>query len=487
MGSQRNEREMLADNTGHATGMQDSAAIYADNVVFGSRQGHGFAFEKANHEADKWAGKDAHLVGGNNAKNGADRLVDGQLIQSKCCSSGSKCIAETFDKDTGLFRYLDSNGRPMQIEVPSDMYDDAVEALAERIKKGQVPGVKNPAEASNIVRKGRFTYKQACNIAKAGTVEGLAYDAANGVKLAGTAMGITALLTFAVGIWQGKSRNEALDAACFNGICVGGTSLVTSILTAQVGRTGIENTLRTGTDWAVKQLSPKVVEALANAFRNGNNIYGAAAANHVSKLLRGQIAVAAIVTTVLTVDDFIALFSRQISGTQAFKNICKTAVGVASGSAGFWGGAALGAKAGASLGPTGAAVGSVAGGIIGATAGGWSGSKLVNTGLDAVIDDDAIAIGALMERTFGQLAEDYLLSEKEAEEAIADFRVLDMESTVRDIYASDNRENYTYDLMLPFFERVAIQRPPVFRPPKKKIAAATESLIGKLAQAEIVN
>lgn len=33
MGSQRNEREMLADNTGHATGMQDSAAIYADNVV----------------------------------------------------------------------------------------------------------------------------------------------------------------------------------------------------------------------------------------------------------------------------------------------------------------------------------------------------------------------------------------------------------------------------------------------------------------------
>ena len=61
----------------------------------------------------------------------------------------------------------------MQIEVPSDKYDAAVEAMQEKIKNGSVPGISDPEEAKNIVRKGHFTYEQAKNIAKAGTVESL--------------------------------------------------------------------------------------------------------------------------------------------------------------------------------------------------------------------------------------------------------------------------------------------------------------------------
>lgn len=477
MNNKPNEDRTLADNAGYASGMQDSSAIWADNVVMHNPKGaHGFAAEKANHLADKVTGNDAQLIGGDNAKNGADRLVNGQLIQTKYCASGSKCIASTLDKNTGRFRYFDSAGKPMQIEVPSDMYDSAVQKMAECIEKGLVDGVTDPAEAGNIVRKGHFTYKQACNIAKAGTVESLTYDAVNGLQLASSAMGITALLTFAVSVWQGKSKADALDAACFSGICVGGIAWVTSILTSQVGRTGMENSLRAGTDWVVKQMSPKVVNALANAFRNGNNIYGASAANHVSKLLRGQLAVTVVVTAVLSVDDFIALFSREISGTQAFKNICKTGAGVAGGSAGAWGGAA----AGAAFGP----VGAVVGGIIGGAAGGWGASTVANAGLDAVIDDDSVDIEKLMNQTFGQLGEDYLLSEEEAHAAIADFRTLDMEKTIRAIYAADDREQYTHALMQPFFERVASQRPPVFRPPRKKLAAATEKVLEQLVHTE---
>lgn len=47
----------------------------------------------------------------------------------------------------------------MQIEVPSDKYDDAVRAMKSRIERGEVPGVSNPNEAENIVRKGSFTYE----------------------------------------------------------------------------------------------------------------------------------------------------------------------------------------------------------------------------------------------------------------------------------------------------------------------------------------
>ena len=83
----------------------------------------------------------------------------------------------------------------MQIEVPSDKYDAAVEAMQEKIRKGKIPGVTDPDEAKNIVRKGHFTYEQAKNIAKAGTVESLTYDAVNGAIIATSAFVVKILKT----------------------------------------------------------------------------------------------------------------------------------------------------------------------------------------------------------------------------------------------------------------------------------------------------
>lgn len=104
-------------------------------------------------------------------KNGADRLVDGVKIQTKYCKTGSKCISECFEDNT--FRYLNSDGTPMQIEVPSDKYDSAVQAMQNRIRNGQIPGVSDPGKAEEIVRKGAFTYEQVRNVAKFGTVQSL--------------------------------------------------------------------------------------------------------------------------------------------------------------------------------------------------------------------------------------------------------------------------------------------------------------------------
>ena len=260
----------IQNDIGTAAGVLGSAENYADNVVFGATRGHGFAAEKANHLKDVFTGKDAKIVGGDNAKNGADRLVDGINIQTKYCKTGSKCISECFDENG--FRYINNDGTPMQIEVPADKYESAVKAMEERINKGQIPGVSDPKLAKDIVKKGAFTYEQVKNIAKFGTVESLTYDAVNGVKLAGTAMGISAAVSFALAMWNGDDFETALEGACYTGLKIGGIAWVSSIISAQLGRTGIEQSLRGATDWVVQQMGPKAAAWIANSLRSGNAI-----------------------------------------------------------------------------------------------------------------------------------------------------------------------------------------------------------------------
>ncbi|HEY1129744.1 MAG TPA: hypothetical protein VGF12_10105 [Roseateles sp.] len=455
---------------GYALGANQSASIYSDNVVMGGAAGHGFAAEKANHLYDQLSGKDAALVGADNAKNGADRRVDGKFIQTKYCQSGSDCIAAAFEK--GQYKYVNRDGTLMQIEVPSDMYEAAQAAMRDRISRGEVPGVSNPDAAEQLVRKGHFTYQQAKNIAKFGTLESLTYDAVNGLKLAGTAMGMSAALTFAVATWRGAPYAKALDAACFEGFCVGGVSWIGTILSAQLGRTSLESSLRTGTDYLVKQMSPKLTAALANAFRNGNNIYGAAAANHVSKLLRGNVATTIVVTAVLSVDDFCSLFSREISGKQAFKNIAKTVSGVAGGAAGAWAGASLGS---AFFPGVGTAVGAVVGGLaVGAGA-----SMAANKGLDTVIDDDAVDLGRVLERAFAKLAQEYLLNEQEALNAMQGIQLLDMEGLLRRMHACADRTEYAVEVCRPFIEDQVHDRLPVFLPTDSEFVAAAGRMVAR--------
>ena len=108
----------------HGFGTNQESLIISENIVMNGKQGHGFAAEKSNNLIDKIYGNDAKIIGGDNAKNGADRLVNGIEIQSKYCKTGAECIDACFDK-AGEFRYINSKGQPMVIEVPADKYDEA--------------------------------------------------------------------------------------------------------------------------------------------------------------------------------------------------------------------------------------------------------------------------------------------------------------------------------------------------------------------------
>ena len=141
--------DAVASGVGNAAG-GTKAAEFAERAERAARpRGHGFVAEDANTLIDKLMGRKASVVGDNNAKNGADRIVDGISIQTKYYTTGKGAINACFDKD-GKFRYL-INGKPMQIEVPKDKYDEAVQTMAEKIRQGKVPGVNDPSKAKEIV------------------------------------------------------------------------------------------------------------------------------------------------------------------------------------------------------------------------------------------------------------------------------------------------------------------------------------------------
>ena len=76
---------------GIANGTYNTVNKLYDEEKFRARQGHGFAAERVEHLYDKLTGHDAKILGDDNIKNGADRIVDGTLIQSKCCRTGRAC------------------------------------------------------------------------------------------------------------------------------------------------------------------------------------------------------------------------------------------------------------------------------------------------------------------------------------------------------------------------------------------------------------
>ncbi len=475
----RLSREEVA---GVSAGVAGSGTNYADNVRFGAQHGHGVAAEKANHLFDTFTGKDARVVGGDNAKGGPDRIVGGIEIQTKYCSSGVKCIAECFEG--GEFRYFGGDGSPMQIEVPSDMYEGAVKAMEGRIAKGQVSGVSDPAKAREIVRKGQFTYAQAKNIARFGTIESLTYDTVNGVKLAAQAMGVSAALSFAVSIWNGEDPETALRQACVTGIKVGGIAWAGSILAAQLGRTGVEQTLRGTTDWVVKQIGPKAAATVANALRSGTSIHGAAAINHVSKLLRGNIVTGIATTAILSSVDFARMFQGRMSGAQLFKNVATTASGVAGGTAGWMAGTAMGAAIGSVVPGVGTVFGGAIGAFAGAFAGGAATSKVVTAVLDEFIEDDAKEMLKIVEKTFGILCVDYLLNEKEALAVLEELQKLDLPVTLRDLYASNDRNVHARSVLEPLVEEQVRARKRILLPSSNDLAKQTGVILQQAAEAE---
>ena len=470
--------------------VSNASSMYFDDKIVTPR-GHGFAAEHANHMADKFMGRDAKIVGDDNAKNGADRVVDGVNVQTKYCRSGSACVGECFEK--GNYRYWNADGTPMQIEVPKDMYDAAIKAMEDRIKRGEVKGVTDPAEAKNMIRKGHFTYDQVRNIAKAGTVESIIYDAASGAVIARNAFGITAVISFALSIWQGEEFEVAIKHATIQGLKSGGIAFATAVLSGQLSKAGLNSLLVSSSEAIAKAIGPKASAVLINAFRSGTNIYGAAAMKSLAKLLRNNGITAAVSFAVLSVGDVTNIFRGRISGKQLFKNLTNTGASIAGGTGGWIGGTALGAKAGAAIGTfiapgagtaIGAGIGSTVGGLVGALGLGTASSKVSEVVLDQFIEDDADAMVKIIQNVFTSLSEEYLINKKEAEDITTALQQVLDGKLLKIMFASENREQFAQDLLIGLFDDVARNRKFIALPSEEQFQDGLRIVLEEIADKE---
>ena len=380
-----------------------------------TKGGHGFSAEDANHFIDLLRGRSAQVVGVTNEANGADRLVNGVLIQSKYFSSATQTMSSAFDGGGGGYRYAGQ-----LLEVPRDQYHTCVELMRIRISSGRVPGHTNPADAELIVQRGTITYQQARNIAKPGKIESLVFDASSQAVTSTYVFAVSFAVAFAQSRWSGNDLKIATKEAVASGLVAGRTTLITGIVTAQLLRTKGASLGAVAIRSAVKNVSRtsfgrEAVHRIAVGSL-GRGVYGAAAANHVSKLLRTNVISGGVVALIASTPDFHrAILERSISWKQLSKNVSINVAGIASGTAGWLGGVAIGASIGSLIPVLGTAAGGIVGGVLGAVGGGMGGTTAAKKLADRIVTDDQVPLMALIQREFQRLAFEHLLTETETD------------------------------------------------------------------------
>jgi hypothetical protein len=331
--------------------------------------GHGFAAEDVNAQNDRWHGRTVDQVGRDNSLNGPDRIVNGQSIQTKYCQTPQRTVAAAFDGNG--YRY---SGQ--KLEVPKDQYEECVRLMRERIAAGEVPGVSDPAEATNIVKKGSCTYDQALRVAKAGNIDSIVFDVKTQAVGCASAAGLSLIIGAAYAVAHGASPKEAMKQAGKNAAKVGGEALVSGVTSSQILRTTAGRNalaaIERGANNAVKavcktELGAKCVEKLASGFA-GQQIAGGAAKNVLVRGLSSNAVTGTVTLAVTSIPGAIKVIRGKKSAAEFGKDVATNGAGIAAGTGGWTAGAAIGTA----LCP---GVGTVIGGIIGGIGGGIAGSS----------------------------------------------------------------------------------------------------------------
>lgn len=404
------------------------------------RGGWGFSAEDANALADRWQGKKVECVGTSNTLNGADRISDGVLIQSKYCYTVRCSIESAFGPDGGSYRY---SGQV--IEVPKDQYAACVEIMREKIRSGQVPGTTDPAAAETMVKAGHTTYDQARKIAQAGTFSGVWFDMKTHAMSGGIAAGLSGVISVTHGIAHKKSLKDIAKSAAVAATKGGAVVMAMGVATSQVLRTRAGAIGRVVARKAVgaahdTNLGKVAIKKLAAASL-GKAVSGGAAINHVAKLARSNVVsntVSMVIST--TPDMYRATIQKSISWTQLGKNFAVRGSSSAGGAGGWAVGAIGGAAIGSAVPIVGTAVGGFVGGLAGSLSGGWIAELGSKNLLDRCAKDDDLELLATLPAIVAQMSEEMGLTEEEATHFSKRARRAVTAGVLRDWQASADRD-----------------------------------------------
>ncbi len=424
--------------------MAGGAALDANHKLFATGgQGHGFAAENANHRIDKLMLKKAEIVGGDNAKNGADRLVDGASLQTKYCKTAARSVGAGFDGQSGNYKYWDAQGKPMQIEVPKDQYELAVETMKNKIKEGKVHGVSDPEQAKDLVVKGHLTYDQAKNITKFGTFESVTYDITEGAIVGGVAGGISFALSACVYYVSTGDKKQALKVAAIQGGKTFGKSLTVYVGAQQLNRVAVVQ----------KVLSKIDVSALSHSKRSLlQKGFGVSSKNSLNKALRGTVITSIVLIAVTTGPDMVRMVRGRISKAQFIKNLAVVSSGIAGGTIGSIAGGIVFSP----FGPVSAMLGRAAGGVIG----GVISSVITNKIAGKLMEEDRVRMLKLVQHQLEYLAVSFMLTKDELQNLNRNLDQILQPKTLEIIHAAKSEQRAMANFILkPVVVSVVKQRP----------------------------
>ncbi len=457
----------------------ESSVFVADKSAVNTTSGHGEMAEEAITMLDKLCGLDAKVVGRDNKKDGADRLIgDTGFIQTKYYNSARGSLEACFKPNGGDYRYINEiTGKPMQLEVPKDQYDAVLKGFREKIKQGKVPGVTNPNDAELYVRKGRLTYNQAVKLTKPGTVESLTYDALTGVVTCSCAFGITFVTTTYLTWKKTNNLSEAVHTGVSAGIQVFGVSFLQHIVVSQVARTGVAKLLIAPSQAVVSKLGYGTSAFIVNGLRALSGkaaIHGAAASKQLAKILRMNVLTSAITFAAFSIPETYNLVSNKISASQYLKNITVLAGSMIGGGGGALAAGIVAAKvAGAAGTAVSPGIGTVVG-LAGGLVGGAAVAKATDVVGDILYEDDSEMMGRLFNAYVSYLASEYLLDEKEIGMLVAELDKVPHKSfkkLFQDILVSDTQEETIREFLEPHFESVVSTREKFALPSEEEIIA----------------
>lgn len=438
-------------------------------VLLNKKAGHGVAAERALDFIDRLQGKDAKILGDDNAANGPDRMVNGMEIQTKYYKTAKQSVGAGFLQEVRLegeterktikvpYRYYSENGKPMQLEVPKDQYDMAVKEMEKRIENGEVPGITDPNEAKNIIRKGELTYRQAINITKFGTIESLLYDFRKGAIIGFSAGGISFAINTAITYWRTKDMKLAIKSSAIIGIKTAGKSAAIFMVSAQIQRIP-----------QVKLFLDEAINFNFNKLPNGKFLRGglykigrSGNVSHTAKstpteianrTLRGAAVAAASTIAVTSTIEIIRMARGRISGMQCIKNIVVSASGVTGGTIG-------GLVGGVLLSPI-PIVGPIVGSFVGGAVGGMVATTVAKTVMDEFIVDDTVAMMEIVTRHLEYLASNFLLSDEEMKLLTneVDAIITQNKAFLEDVFASNYRRAFVNSKLKPIVVRIIKDR-----------------------------
>jgi hypothetical protein len=425
----KSRNEFLSDAAKQGFVVMAGAAAWSGNhqVMAAGGQGHGFAAEVANNRIDRLLGRKAKVIGGNNAKHGADRLVDGTLVQTKYCKTPGKSVGQGFGPD-GMYRYRGPDGSPMQLEVPRDQYDQALESMRARMRNGKVLDAEGkpmpPDLAESLIRKGHLTYEQAKNITKFGTMESIKYDVAEGavvsVVAGGISFGVSAFLHYV----NTRDHRASMQAATVQAGKTFGTTMLVYVSTQQLHRLASVQKVLTLIDFSASS------STTLRVLKDGLGVKGASRASTVTginKAVRGTVVTSMVLVLVTTGPDLLKLIRGRMSQAQFLKNAAVGASGIAGGTVGSIVGGVLMSP----LGPVGAVAGRVAGGMIG----GLLASGFAGVIADELMEDDRVAMLVIVREQLEHLARTFVLSPEELDNLNANLEKVVNQKMLEKLYA----------------------------------------------------